>query len=374
LQSLFRQNETSLISLRNFHGEVTSICQKSSFNADKCEFLWNSKGSACLATTSVEVDKSNKSYYGVNMVYLLSRIGDSLVVPLSKEGPVHAIQWSPTGTQFCVCFGYMPSKVVVFNLKGSVIWDMGESHRNEIYYNTFGTILASCGFGNISAGKIQMWDVEKREEIVTMEVPNTTYFQWAPDGQHFLTATTAPRLRIDNNYRIWNYIGNDVYEQQMAERVKTPNGEDVKQIELAQVNFKPAPGVFSKFKICKLTAEEKKKLLAKRVPVEGHPVNSMRKAGVVSENSVYVPPAMRKGANNQNSNARNVGAPAKGPVKELSETEKKIRTLKKKINEIEALKQRQTLGETLEKNQLAKIEKLDEMKAEFEKMSIPSEA
>jgi translation initiation factor 2A len=59
---------------------------------------------------------------------------------------------------------------------------------------------------------MQFWDVEEKKEIIGIEVPNTTYFSWAPDGQHFVTATTAPRLRIDNGYRIWHYTGKMLFE------------------------------------------------------------------------------------------------------------------------------------------------------------------
>jgi hypothetical protein len=54
------------------------------------------------------------------------------------------------------------------------------------------------------------------------------------------------------------------------------------------------PGVFSRFKIKKLTDKEKKEL-AQQKPAskENHPVNSMKKVGIVSGSSVYVPPAMR---------------------------------------------------------------------------------
>lgn len=161
-------------------------------------------------------------------------MGNGMSVPLSKNGPVHAIQWNPNGNQFAICYGFMPSKVSIFNLKASVVWDMGESHKNEIYYNPFGTILATCGFGNIAAGKIQLWDTDKREEIVSLEVPSTTYFEWAPDGQHFMTSTLSPRLRIDNNYRVWTYCGEEVCEELMVEKAETGT---VKQIELAQVNY-----------------------------------------------------------------------------------------------------------------------------------------
>jgi uncharacterized protein with WD repeat len=30
---------------------------------------------------------------------------------------------------------------------------------------------------------------------------------WSPCGRYFLTATTAPRLRVDNNVRVFNYVG-----------------------------------------------------------------------------------------------------------------------------------------------------------------------
>lgn len=30
---------------------------------------------------------------------------------------------------------------------------------------------------------------------------------WSPCGRYLLTATTAPRLRVDNNVRIFNYVG-----------------------------------------------------------------------------------------------------------------------------------------------------------------------
>lgn len=29
--------------------------------------------------------------------------------------------------------------------------------------------------------------------------------EWAPDGRHFLTATLAPRLRVDNGFQIFRW-------------------------------------------------------------------------------------------------------------------------------------------------------------------------
>ena len=38
---------------------------------ERCEFRWNSEGSAALALASADVDKSGGSYYGKKQVFLL---------------------------------------------------------------------------------------------------------------------------------------------------------------------------------------------------------------------------------------------------------------------------------------------------------------
>lgn len=69
-------------------------------------------GTHVLVTATTDVDKSDKSYYGVSHLYVLcSTSRESFQVPLDKEGPLHAVEWNPTGREFCVCYGFMPSKV-----------------------------------------------------------------------------------------------------------------------------------------------------------------------------------------------------------------------------------------------------------------------
>ena len=33
---------------------------------------------------------------------------------------------------------------------------------------------------------------------MSFQARDTTYFEWCPDGEHFVTATCAPRLRVSN--------------------------------------------------------------------------------------------------------------------------------------------------------------------------------
>ena len=53
---------------------------------------------------------------------------------------------------------------------------------------------------------------------------------WAPDGRHFVTATTAPRLRVDNALYVYKYNGLLLHKQEFfmlleAAWVPAPAGE-----------------------------------------------------------------------------------------------------------------------------------------------------
>ena len=123
------------------------------------------------------MDKTNKSYYGNSYMYCIPQRKDSFKVEMDKEGPIYSYEWAPDSVHFCVCYGYMPSKASIYDLKGDVVWALGEGHRNEVHFNQFGNILALCAFGNISSGRIQMWDVGNKKELASYDV-NYTVSGW----------------------------------------------------------------------------------------------------------------------------------------------------------------------------------------------------
>lgn len=90
---------------------------------------------AMILMASTEVDSTGASYYGKQTLYFLNTKGDSCSVPLNKEGPIHAVQWNPKGNEFCVIYGYMPSKATFFNLKCDAVFEVKEAARNSIYFS-----------------------------------------------------------------------------------------------------------------------------------------------------------------------------------------------------------------------------------------------
>ncbi|EYC18358.1 hypothetical protein Y032_0028g1815 [Ancylostoma ceylanicum] len=341
------------VQIRSLDSPFVVVAAKNFFKSEKATLLWNSKGNALLVLSGTEVDSSNQSYYGEQHIYLLNvTTQESFQVNVRKKGPIHAAKWNPTGKEFCVCYGFMPAMVSLFNLRGDETFHTSEGPRNDVFYNSFGNILLTCGFGNLGKGRMEFWDVEKKKQIVAIEVPNTTLFEWAPDGQHFLTATTTPRLRIDNGYRLWHYSGKLINEV----LYDSPNEE------LWEVKFRPMAG-YSKFELKELTLAELNcagLLEKKKVSSES---STNRTVGVAKNAVAYVPPHLRK---NQGTGTTGGANDQSEKQTKMTETEKKIFTVKKKLKDVSILKARLANGEELQANQLEKIAKEPEFLAQLE--------
>lgn len=195
-----------------------AVSQKTFFKGDKVQLKWNSTGTSLIVLAQTDVDKSNKSYYGETNMYILSANGgfDSRI-QLDKEGPIHDVSWSPNGKEFGVVYGYMPAKTTIFNVRAVAQHSFSLGPRNTIIFSPHGRFVIVAGFGNL-AGQMDIYDLEKNyEKVCTIEGSNASVCEWSPDGKHILTATTSPRLRVDNGIRIWHVGGGVMYNEEMHE-------------------------------------------------------------------------------------------------------------------------------------------------------------
>lgn len=194
------------------------IARRSFFRANSVRLYWNSTGTALLAITAADVDVTNQSYYGEQKIHYLAADGtNDCLVPNLKDGPIHDAQWSPDGCFFIVVAGFMPAKTVLFDAKCKPVFDLGTGPYNIIKWNPQGRFLALCGFGNLP-GDITFLDKKADGKCkVISQVRNDVAVtcDWAPDGRHFLTATVAPRLNVDNGYQIWRYTGEKILDKRV---------------------------------------------------------------------------------------------------------------------------------------------------------------
>lgn len=209
------------------------LAQRSTFRADSATFKWNSKGTAVLSLISTNIDTSGKSYYGESEVYFMDNLGVvDQRVDLPQEGPTYDAAWSPTGMEFIIIYGFMPARATMFNERCEPIFDFGTGSRNTISFSPHGRFVALAGFGNL-AGAVEFWDKNKQTLVGQAQLSCTTMHGWSPCSRYFLGATTFPRLRVDNCFRVVRIDGQLIHEHKMEDSL------------LHQVIFKPAlRGVF----------------------------------------------------------------------------------------------------------------------------------
>ena len=189
-------------------------CSKSFYRAQDCKLTWSPHGHGVLVQTHTDVDATGGSYYGGTGLYLMQstpkKKGEpafECLVPLPKEGPVAAAQWEPTkGREFVVIAGTIPPAAALYNLEAEQIYAFGNAHRNTICWAPHGRFLALCGFGNL-AGDVDFWDRNKKKKIGSVNMPCAVEYGWSPDSRLFVTATTAPRMNVDNGINVYRYDG-----------------------------------------------------------------------------------------------------------------------------------------------------------------------
>jgi len=112
------------------------IAAKSFFHVQSVDFLWNPSGTALIAQTQADVDRTGKSYYGETGLYFFSIDGKvSEQVQLKKEGHVHHCSWAPSSKEFIVIYGFMPALATKFDLQLNPIADFGAAHRNSAFWS-----------------------------------------------------------------------------------------------------------------------------------------------------------------------------------------------------------------------------------------------
>jgi len=202
----------------------------------------------------------------------------------------------------------------------------------------------------LSHGKIEIWEVKKLKKLIaTCASSETTQLTWLNDGCHFITATTAPRMQVGNRFRVWDFTGKEVHEWNAQKHL------------FGIVPFlRDPPPPFPEDKLDNLNKQLGNKPAAQ---VE------------VKKPAVYIPPSKRGiiGGGSAPTKSTSKTAPPPPPASgssQLSEKDKKIRTVKKKLEQIEKLKEIQKEGKPLEKNQLEKLSKEESLVEELEALEI----
>ena len=125
----------------------------------------------------------------------------------------------------------MLAKCTIFDAKKcTATYELGAGPHNTIRWNPFGRFIMLAGFGNLPGdvkfyhrlfdGKFKLMGSCRAACSVTAE--------WSPCGRRLLTSTVAPRLNVDNGFKIWRYNGEllaHVEREKLYEAVWRPRKE-----------------------------------------------------------------------------------------------------------------------------------------------------
>lgn len=213
-----KQGQPSAVRVYKVPHFASPVSQKSFFKGDKVQLKWNAQGSHLIVLAQTEVDRSGKSYYGETTLYLMSANGSvDERVTLDKEGPIHDVCWSPNSKEFGVVYGFTPPKATIFNNRGIATHSFAPAPRNTIRFSPSARFVLVAGFGNMT-GQIDVYDLEKDyKKVCTIESGNPSVCEWSPDSTYIMTATTSPRLRVDNGVKLWHVGGGIMYNADMVE-------------------------------------------------------------------------------------------------------------------------------------------------------------
>ncbi|PFH34481.1 GYF domain-containing protein [Besnoitia besnoiti] len=239
--------------------------------ADSAELAWSPSGTGLIVMANTTVDAAGENYGGVGdcwyfcreppldevarlqqmraeMESLLSSCGSSsphfraiqaaaasvhrfadaiqnltsFVKKLSKKVAQDA-KWSPTRDEFVLIEGKSPSDIYLLDKHCHIRFSFPPKYRNTINWGPFGQMVAIGGFGNL-AGELSFWyrdsNVRGMSLITEWRAACTVQSLWAPSGDLFLTASTYPRMKVDNVFRVFDYEGEEIASVKFEELYK----------------------------------------------------------------------------------------------------------------------------------------------------------
>ncbi|KRW99645.1 hypothetical protein PPERSA_03446 [Pseudocohnilembus persalinus] len=206
---------------------------------------WSPEGTYLLVKVESMQDTSNQSYYGENRLYYFHVEDKKFEQVPTFKGPVHDYKISPDSKYFCVISGFIPSQSVLFNNKCQPEFEFGKHYKNVCVISPQSRFIVLAGFGNLN-GEVEIWDIKLKKKVGQCKSSTAANCQWSADGQKFMTQVITPRLRVDNNFKIFKYDGTLLHKA---------NFNDTELYEVQWINLEnksyedqaPSPTALKKF-------------------------------------------------------------------------------------------------------------------------------
>ena len=196
-------------------------------DAATVELNWARSGLGLLITATTSTGSGN--YYGTTSLHFL-RIaeggagggvgggagGATVVVEERIANSAQTSVWSETSDEFLALTGDFPCEVGLYDGRtGRMKTSFGKYRRNTLVFQSFSRYFICLGLGNLP-GDFELFDKNKGLVLASGRLVCPVQVLFAPDGRTWLTATTAPRMRVDNGFALYNYDGTPILNAKVA--------------------------------------------------------------------------------------------------------------------------------------------------------------
>ena len=157
---------------------------------------------------AINDNTSSKSYYGQsNLYYFEILTGKFIKFPL-PEGPVHDFDYCSDG-HFIICAGHLPAKIYYYTSDGDLDNQITQGSFNTIKISPDSRMVALCAFGSLK-GDVSIYNLETFKLIGKFNFFCCVNFGWSQDSKYLLGSVLSTRVKVDNEYRILKYNGEEV--------------------------------------------------------------------------------------------------------------------------------------------------------------------
>lgn len=163
-------------------------------------------------------DTTSTSYYGESSLYYLDLLYGKFQKISLPEGPIHDFQWIPNGLHFIVCAGHQPAKINLYTNAAKLSKEITTSKVNTIEISPDSRILCLGGFGNLN-GDMEFYKLSDYSVIGKTNFYCGVSLKWSCDSKYLLGAVLSPRIRVDNEYRLFTYNGEHVLQEKFNNEV-----------------------------------------------------------------------------------------------------------------------------------------------------------
>lgn len=197
---------------------------------------------------SISDDTSATSYYGESSLYFLDLLYGKFQKISLPEGPIHDFDWTPNSENFIICAGYQPAKTHIYNNTGKFLKEICVSKVSTIRISPDSRILCMAGFGNLN-GDIEIFRMSDFKIIGKTKLYCGVSLNWSKDSKYLVGAVLSPRVRVDNEYRIFSYHGEDVVGEKFNGEIYECEWVDNSEIEYNEFELKVSEVYLKKLEI-----------------------------------------------------------------------------------------------------------------------------